>query len=73
MSLDKSFFYINDKNKENYIFNSSINRIEKSDFILLVGTNPRTEATILNARIGKHTYQKKYRFFPIGSPGDLTL
>ena len=40
-------------NKINYIFNSSINGIEESDFILLIGTNPRYEATILNARIRK--------------------
>ena len=68
----ESFFYINDKNKNNYIFNSSINSIEKSDFILLVGTNPRTEATILNARIRKTYLSKKIPIFSIGSPGDLT-
>ncbi len=66
------FFYINDKNKTNYIFNTSINRIEESDFILLIGTNPRTEATILNARIRKTFLSKKIPIFSIGSPGDLT-
>jgi len=66
------FFYINDKNKANYIFNTSISGIEKSDFILLVGTNPRTEATILNARIRKIFLSKKIPIFSIGSPGDLT-
>jgi len=66
------FFYINEKNKENYIFNTSINGIEKSDFILLIGTNPRTEATILNARIRKTFLSKKIPIFSIGSPGDLT-
>ena len=43
--------------RENYLFNSTINGIEESDFILLVGTNPRYEATILNARIRK-SYHK---------------
>ena len=38
----------------NYIFNTSIKRIEESDFILLIGTNPRFEGTMLNARIRKH-------------------
>ena len=66
------FFYINDKNKANYIFNTSINGIEKSDFILLIGTNPRIEATILNARIRKTFLSKKIPIFSIGSPGDLT-
>ena len=37
----------------NYIFNTSINEIENADLIILVGTNPRLEATMLNARIRK--------------------
>jgi NADH dehydrogenase (ubiquinone) Fe-S protein 1 len=37
--------------KSNYIFNSSIVGIEEADQILLVGTNPRHEASVLNARI----------------------
>ena len=64
--------YINSKDKINYIFNSSINGIEDSDLILLVGTNPRHEATILNARIRKTFVQKKLPIYSIGDPGDLT-
>ena len=56
----------------NYIFNSSITGIEESDLILLIGTNPRYEATILNARIRKAFVQKKVPIFSIGNPGDLT-
>ena len=47
----------------NYTFNSSINGIEKSDLILLIGANPRQEATILNARIRKHLEIIKQKFF----------
>ena len=47
----------------NYLFNSSINGIEKSDLILLVGCNPRHEATILNARIRKTHRQNKTQIF----------
>jgi len=65
-------FYINPKDKINYIFNSSIKGIEESDLILLVGTNPRHEATILNARIRKAFIQKKIPIYSIGNPGDLT-
>ena len=65
-------FYINSKDKINYIFNSSINGIEESDLILLVGTNPRQEATILNARIRKTFVKKKIPIYSIGNPGDLT-
>jgi NADH-quinone oxidoreductase subunit G len=65
-------FYINSDEKMNYIFNSSIKGIEDADLILLVGTNPRHEATILNARIRKTFVQKKIPIFSIGNPGDLT-
>ncbi len=65
-------FYINSDEKMNYIFNSSIAGIEDADLILLVGTNPRHEASILNARIRKTFVQKKIPIFSIGNPGDLT-
>ena len=65
-------FYINSDEKMNYIFNSSIAGIEDADLILLVGTNPRHEASILNARIRKTFVQKKISIFSIGNPGNLT-
>ena len=65
-------FYINSSEKSNYIFNSSIKGIEESDLILLIGTNPRHEATMLNARIRKVFVQKQIPIFSIGDPGDLT-
>ena len=65
-------FYVNPSEKMNYIFNSSISGIEESDLILLIGTNPRYEATILNARIRKAFVQRKVPIFSIGNPGDLT-
>ena len=64
--------YINPKERMNYIFNSSIKGIEESDFILLVGTNPRLEATILNARIRKAYLKNKIKIYSISNPGDLT-
>ena len=65
-------FYVNPEEKMNYIFNSSIKGIEDSDLILLIGTNPRHEATMLNARIRKTFSQKKIPIYSIGNPGDLT-
>ena len=65
-------FYINSSQKSNYLFNSSIKGIEESDLILLVGTNPRFEATMLNARIRKVFAQKGIPIFSAGNPGDLT-
>ncbi|HRN83984.1 MAG TPA: NADH-quinone oxidoreductase subunit NuoG [Hyphomicrobium sp.] len=39
--------------RASYVFNSTIEGIEKADAILLIGTNPRLEAAVLNARIRK--------------------
>ena len=64
-------FYINSSQKSNYIFNSSIKGIESADLILLIGTNPRHEATMLNARIRK-IFKRNIPIFSIGDPGDLT-
>ena len=55
-----------------YTFNPTIPGIERADAILLVGTNPRLEAPLLNVRI-----RKRWRMAPlavglIGEPADLT-
>jgi len=63
--------YINPNERINYIFNSSINGIEESDMILLIGANPRLEATILNARIRKGYVKNNLKVYSIGDPGDL--
>ena len=64
--------YIDPADKTNYLFNSSIQRIEESDLILLIGANPRHEATIVNARIRKTIVKNKTPVYSIGNPGDLT-
>ena len=64
--------YLNIEKRENYLFNSSINGIEKSDFIFLIGTNPRFEATILNSRIRKNYLKSKTRIISLNDVGDLT-
>ena len=69
---DEHKIYINPSERMNYIFNSSINGIENSDLILLVGANPRLEATILNARIRKAYIKNKLKIYSIGDAGDLT-
>ncbi|MDB9784606.1 NADH-quinone oxidoreductase subunit NuoG, partial [Pelagibacteraceae bacterium] len=43
----EKIFFVNPKEKINYLFNSSIKNIENSDLILLVGCNPRHEATMV--------------------------
>jgi len=64
--------YLNPNKRENYLFNSSINGIEEADFILLIGSNPRYEATILNARIRKSYMQNKTKIISLNDIGDLT-
>ena len=59
-------FYINSSEKSNYIFNSSIKGIDEADLILLIGTNPRQEATMLNARIRKAFVQKAFQYIQLG-------
>lgn len=41
--------------RNNYIFNSTINGADEVDYLLLVGTNPRHEAAVLNSRF-RRTY-----------------
>ena len=52
--------------------NSSIKGIEESDCVVLIGSNPRHEATMVNARIRKNFVAKKIPIMSFGNPGDLT-
>ncbi len=65
-------YYVNSNDRQNYIFNSSLNGIEESDLIILVGANPRYESTILNARIRKSFLNNKTDIYSFGDIGDLT-
>ena len=67
-----SNMFIDSSKRENYLFNSTINGIEESDLILLIGTNPRFEATMLNARIRKAYLKNKVKIVSLNDLGDLT-
>ncbi len=67
-----SDFFVDNSERENYLFNSTINGIEESDLILLIGTNPRFEATMLNARIRKAYLKNKVKIVSLSDLGDLT-
>jgi NADH-quinone oxidoreductase subunit G len=64
--------FIDIRKRENYLFNSTINGIEESDLIFLIGTNPRYEATILNARIRKSYLNNNTKIISLNDLGDLT-
>ena len=55
-----------------YLFNSTIEGIDQADAILLIGTNPRIEAAVLNARILKRYRQGGIPIGLIGEEVDLT-
>jgi len=55
-----------------YLFNSGIAGIEQADVILLVGTNPRSEAAIVNARIRKRWLKNGLTVGVVGPDVDLT-
>jgi NADH-quinone oxidoreductase subunit G len=55
-----------------YLFNSTIAGIEQADALLLVGTNPRWEAAVLNSRIRKRWLTGKLKIGVIGPQLDLT-
>ena len=55
-----------------YLFNSGIAGIEQADAILLVATNPRWEAPLINARIRKRFLRGGLKIGLIGVPCDLS-
>src|SRR6201991_816418 len=58
--------------RESWLFNSTIAGIEDADVVLLVGTNPRIEAPVLNARLRKRWMAGALRIGVIGEGADLT-
>jgi NADH-quinone oxidoreductase subunit G len=55
-----------------YLFNAAIAGIDAADAMLIVGSNPRKEAAILNARIRKRWRAGKFPIGLIGPKADLT-
>lgn len=58
--------------RSNYLFNSTIPGVEQADAILLVGTNPRHEAAVLNSRIRKSWLHTTLEVGLIGERVDTT-
>jgi NADH-quinone oxidoreductase subunit G len=57
--------------RQSYLFNTTIAGLEDCDALLLVGTNPRREAALVNARIRKTWLTGKMRVGVIGERADL--
>ena len=57
--------------RASYIFNPTIEGIEQADALLIVGSNPRLEAAVLNARIRKRWRMDNFPVGVIGEESDL--
>ena len=55
-----------------YLFNTSIAGIEEADALLIVGSNPRHEAPLINARIRKRLLMGGFPIAIVGAEADLT-
>ena len=64
--------FLNASARGSYLFNSTIAGIEQADLIILVGTNPRLEAPMVNARIRKAWLKGKLKIVSVGTSYDLT-
>ncbi|CAH1250085.1 NDUFS1 [Branchiostoma lanceolatum] len=58
--------------RSNYLLNTSIAGVEEVDVLLLVGTNPRFEAPLFNARVRKSWLHNDLQVALLGAPVDLT-
>jgi len=58
--------------RASYIFNATVAGIEDADSLLIVGSNPRWESPVLNARIRKRWLKGGFKVSLIGEKADLT-
>lgn len=58
--------------REHYLMNSTLAAVEEADALFLIGTNPRVEAAVWNARIRKAWLWNELKVFVVGEASDLT-
>jgi NADH-quinone oxidoreductase subunit G len=58
--------------REYYLFNPTFMGVEEADAIFLIGTNPRKDAAVWNARIRKAWLWNELKVFVVGEANDLT-
>jgi NADH-quinone oxidoreductase subunit G len=58
--------------RESYLFNSTIAGIEDADAIMIIGSNPRKEAAMVNARIRKRWLASPVLIGVVGEQADLS-
>ena len=60
------------KNRASYLFNTTIAGVDDADAILIIGSNPRIEAPVMNARIRRNYLNSRVPIAQIGPASDLT-
>jgi NADH-quinone oxidoreductase subunit G len=60
------------RERASWLFNSTIAGIDRADVVLLIGSNPRWESPVINARIRKRYLRGGFRAAAIGPNVDLT-
>jgi len=65
LKLDPTF-------RSGYLMNSRLRGVEDADLLLLIGTNPKIESPVFNARIRKAVVKNNLQVGLIGSSCDLT-
>ncbi|MBY6240663.1 NADH-quinone oxidoreductase subunit NuoG [Methylosinus sp. Sm6] len=58
--------------RASYLFNATIAGIDDADSLLIIGSNPRKEAPVLNARIRKRWLRGDFPISLVGEKADLT-
>jgi len=58
--------------RASYLFNSTIAGIEEADSLLIIGSNPRKEAAVLNSRIRKRYLKGKFAISVVGENANLS-
>jgi len=61
-----------DNGRASYIFNTTIEGIEEADSLVLIGSNPRFEASVLNARIRKRWVNGDLDVTVVGEQAEMT-
>jgi len=57
--------------RSSYIFNSTIEGIDEADFFLVIGSNIKNEAAIINSRIGSNVRNNNTEVYNIGAEEDF--
>lgn len=71
-SVNQYSYKLDTAERGNYLFNTTIAGVEKTDLCLLIGANPRQRAPVLNSRIGEKVRAGSLKVVRIGGGHNQT-